>query len=174
MNVMKSIQIEKVTLNIGAGKNTDKLEKGIKLLTILTGKKPVKTITTKRIAGWGLRPGLPIGCRVTMRGSQCAVILKRLIGAKDNMLKIKQFDKAGNLAFGIHEYIDIPETNYEPDIGLLGLQVCVTLQRPGFRIKKRKYLTKKIPTKHRITRDESIAYFKENYNIQIAEEQTEE
>ena len=61
-NIMRNIGIEKVTLNIGAGKNPEKLDKGVKLIATITGKKPIKTITNKRIPSWGLRPALPIGC----------------------------------------------------------------------------------------------------------------
>ena len=67
MNPMKNIRIEKVTLNIGAGKDQAKLEKGLLLLSSITGLKPVKTFAKKRIPEWGLRPGLPIGCKITLR-----------------------------------------------------------------------------------------------------------
>ena len=67
MDLMKAIKIEKVTLNVGAGKEQSKLEKGIVLLKNITGINPVKTFTNKRIPTWGLRPGLPIGCKLTLR-----------------------------------------------------------------------------------------------------------
>ena len=62
MNQMKKIGIEKVTLNIGAGKDQTRLEKGLVLLNAITNATPIKTITNKRLQEWGLRPGLPIGC----------------------------------------------------------------------------------------------------------------
>lgn len=65
MNPMRNIRIEKVTLNIGAGKDQNKLDKARLLLKAITGIEPVKTVTQKRIPGWGLRPGLPIGCKIT-------------------------------------------------------------------------------------------------------------
>ncbi|MFQ5474651.1 MAG: 50S ribosomal protein L5, partial [Candidatus Nanoarchaeia archaeon] len=86
MNKMECIGIEKVTLNIGAGKDTQKLDKGMVLLKELTGKAPTKTVTNKRIAAWALRPGLPIGCKVTIRGDEAKKILSRLLYAKDNKL----------------------------------------------------------------------------------------
>ena len=69
-NAMKTIKIEKVTLNVGAGKDVAVLEKGMKLIKHLTGLDPVKTYTQKRIQAWGLRPGLPIGCKITIRDRQ--------------------------------------------------------------------------------------------------------
>jgi len=109
-----------------------------------------------------------------VRGKEKTEILKNLLGAKDNILSGKQFDSEGNVAFGIHEYIDIPGSNYEPEIGLMGLQVCVTLHRPGFRIKKRRIHTTRLPKQHRISKEESVGYFKEQFNIKLAEEAAEE
>ncbi len=169
MNQMRNIKIEKVTLNVGAGKDLNKLEKGAKLLKTITGIDPVKTITSKRIPSWGLRPGLPIGCKITLRKEKAVEILKRLIEAKDNLLKESQFDTNGNLAFGIHEYIDIPGMEYDPDIGIMGFEVCVTLERPGFRIKRRKLNKRKIRKNHSITKQEAIELMKKEFNMKIGE-----
>ena len=97
---MKDIRIEKITLNVGAGKEQAKLEKGIKLLKIITGIDPVKTVATKRIPGWGLRPGLPIGCKITLRDEPANKLLTRLLEARDNKLVPKQFDNSGNIIPG--------------------------------------------------------------------------
>ena len=169
MNPLQKIKIEKLTLNIGAGKNKSMLDKGVKLLKIITGVDPVKTITQKRIPGWGLRPGLPIGCKVTLRKEAAKKVLGELLKAKQNKLMIKQFDDNGNVAFGIHEYIDIPSVKYDPDIGIIGLEVCLTLERPGFRIKRRKVQRKKIPSKHKITRNDAIEFMKKEFNIATGE-----
>ncbi len=168
---MKNIKIEKVTLNIGAGKDQVKLEKGINLLKNITGLTPVKTFTSKRIPEWGLRPGLPIGCKLTLRKVKVIEILKRLLDAKDFKLKNNQFDNNGNVSFGIHEYIDIPGVKYDPKIGIMGLEVCVTLERPGFRIKKKKEGGKKISNKHHITKEEAIDFMKKKFNLTIGEEE---
>jgi len=169
MNKSRDIKVAKLTLNIGAGKSTDKLEKGLKLLSMLTDNNPVKTKAKKRIAGWGIRPGLPIGCKVTVRGPKAAELLKQLLGALDNKLKEKQFDNEGNIAFGIREYIDIPGVEYDPEIGVLGLQVCATLERQGFRIKKRRLKTRKLGLKHRISKEEAMEYMKSNFAVEFEE-----
>jgi large subunit ribosomal protein L5 len=170
MNMSREIKIEKVTLNIGAGKSIDKLEKGLKLLQMITSAKPVKTFTTKRIAAWGIRPGLPIGCRVTIRGGKAHELLNQLLGAVDNKLDEKQFDNEGNIAFGIKEYIDIPGIEYDPEIGVLGFQVCITLSRAGFRIKRRKLQKKKVGSKHRIRKEDAMDFMKKNFNVVFEEE----
>ncbi|MBI5065081.1 50S ribosomal protein L5 [Candidatus Woesearchaeota archaeon] len=166
-NVMQKVRIEKITLNIGSGKEQSRLEKGIKLIKKITGIEPVKTVTKKRIPNWGLRPGLPIGCKLTLRKEKAREILKRLLAAKENKLKAEQFDVHGNLAFGIHEYIEIPNLDYDPEIGSLGLEVCVTLEKPGYRVKKRKLKKSKIPKRHTVTKEEAMNFVKENFNVEV-------
>jgi large subunit ribosomal protein L5 len=170
MNPMQQPRIEKVTLNVGAGKDQNRLEKGVAVLKMITGIEPIKTVTQKRIPTWGLRPGLPIGCKLTLRKHKAVEILKRLLDAKDKKLLPGQFDNAGNISFGIHEYIDIPGITYDPKIGVLGLQVCVTLEKPGYRIKKRKLEQKKIPKKHMITREEAMSFMQKTFGIRIGEQ----
>ncbi len=167
MNTMKNIKIEKITLNIGSGTNAAKLEKGMKLIQNLTGKPPIKTFTNKRIPTWGLRPGLPIGCKLTLRKSAAREILSRLIQAKENKLSSKQFDNLGNVAFGIHEYIDVPGAKYDPAIGIMGFEVCVTLERAGFRVKRRMVKSSKISKSHSISKQEAIEYLKEEFNVAV-------
>lgn len=167
MNRMKNIRVEKVTLNIGAGKDQAKLDKGLALLGAITNLTPVKTVTNKRIQEWGLRPGLPIGCKLTLRKSKATEVLARLLGAVDNRIKERQFDNNGNLAFGIHEYIEIPGVKYDPKIGIMGLEVCVTLERPGYRIKRRRLLVRKIPARHRILKHEAMDFMTKNFNVKV-------
>ncbi|MFA5797877.1 MAG: 50S ribosomal protein L5 [Candidatus Woesearchaeota archaeon] len=167
-NPMREIRVAKVTLNIGTGKDQSNLERAMRLLKHITGIAPVKTTTTKRIAAWGLRPGLPIGCKITMRHFDAQKIIPRLVASLDNKMTENQFDENGNISFGIKEYIDIKDTKYEPEIGSMGLQCSITLERPGFRIKKRKLLKKTVPLHHRIAKTESIEFMKTNFNIKMA------
>ncbi|MBT5022105.1 50S ribosomal protein L5 [Candidatus Woesearchaeota archaeon] len=170
-NLMRTIRVEKVTLNVGAGKDQGKLDKGLKLLNMITSKNPVKTKTTKRIPGWGLRPGLPIGCKVTVRKEDANKLLKRLLFAVDFIIPQKQFDEHGNVALGVSEYVDIEGMEYDPEIGAFGLQICVTLERPGFRIKKRRKCLTKLNHRHKITKDEAIEFMKSNFNVKLAEDE---
>ncbi len=167
---MKEVRIEKVTLNIGCGKDQTRLDKGVELLKSITGVAPVKTFTQKRIQEWGLRPGLPIGCKITLRKKSAQELLRRLLDAREFKLENSQFDENGNVSFGIHEYIDIPGVKYDPKIGIMGLQVCVTLERPGFRIKRRVIRSTKVPKKQRITKDEAIKFMTDKYSIKMGEE----
>ncbi len=169
MNAMKEIRIEKLTLNIGAGKDQKLLEKGIKLLKNFTGIAPVKTVTSKRIPTWGLRPGLPVGCKLTIRNEKAVEIAKKLLEAKENILDENNFDKDGNVAFGVHEYIDIPGLEYDPEVGIIGLQACITLERRGYRVKKRRLNRTGVGVKHKITAEEAIGFMKEKFNVTMGE-----
>ncbi len=170
MNPMQQPRIEKLTLNIGAGKDQTKLEKGLTVLKMITGIEAMKTITNKRIPTWGLRPGLPIGCKLTLRKDKAAEVLKRLLTAKEKKLMPSQFDNAGNISFGIHEHIDIPGVTYDPKIGVMGLQVCVTLEKPGYRIKRRKREQKKIPKTHKISKEEAMTFMQKTFGVQIGDQ----
>jgi len=169
MNIMQQPRIEKITLNIGAGKDQKLLDKGVIVLKAITGIEPVKTITIKRIPTWGLRPGLPIGCKITLRKEKAIEVLKRLLTAREMRLRESQFDQNGNISFGIPEHIDIPGIVYDPKIGVMGLQVCVTLEKPGYRVKKRRLMTRPIPRKHTVTKQEAMEFMQKQFNITVGE-----
>ncbi|MFP4567972.1 MAG: 50S ribosomal protein L5 [Candidatus Woesearchaeota archaeon] len=170
MNIMKNIKIEKVTLNIGAGKDQKVLDKAATLIESIVGIKPVKTKTYKRIQSWGLRPGLPIGCKITLRGDDALKMVERLMYAKDNVLAESFFDDEGNISFGIKEYVDIKDAKYDPAIGMMGLQASITLSRPGFRVRDRRLRSTKIPRSHRISKKEAIEFMKKSYSIKTGDE----
>ncbi|MFP4111636.1 MAG: 50S ribosomal protein L5 [Candidatus Woesearchaeota archaeon] len=174
-NIMRKIKIAKATLNVGAGKDQNVLNKGMMLIKHITGLDAVKTKTYKRLQAWGLRPGLPVGCKLTIRDPEMIRdLVERFLDAKNNELSLKQFDENGNVAFGIPEYIDIKGVKYNPDIGMMGLQICLTLERPGYRIKKRRIENRKVSHKHSVSKDDAIKFMKDNYNIIIQEESGEE
>jgi large subunit ribosomal protein L5 len=163
-NIMRSITISKLTLNIGSGKSEDMLKKGLKLLAKISPVKPMKTTTQKRIPGWSLRPGLAIGAKATIR-KNTTQILKRLLAARSNILSLKNFDTQGNFSFGIPEYIDIPGLEYDPDLKIMGLEVAVTLERPGFKIKKRKINPKKVGKSHLITKEDAQEFVTKEFGV---------
>jgi large subunit ribosomal protein L5 len=169
-NPMRNVRVEKVTLNIGAGKDQNLLTKGVKLLKSITGIDPIKTVTQKRIPQWDLRPGLPIGCKITLRKQPAIELIKRLLTAREHKLTDSNFDQYGNVSFGLTEYIDIPGVKYDPEIGMMGLQVCVTLERPGYRIKRRK-IKAKIHKRHLLKKEDAMRFFIEEFKVKVGEEQ---
>ncbi len=168
---MKQIRIEKITLNMGVGQAGDVLDKAHKLMDTITSSKAVLTKTMKRNPTWGLRPKLTIGTKSTLRGEKAKELLVRLLKSKGNNISPKSFDNEGNLAFGVSEYIDIPGVEYDAEVGIIGLEVNVTLERPGFRVKRRKLQRNRIPRRHRIPKEEAQEFMKKEFGIEIGEEE---
>ncbi len=165
-NPMREIRVAKITLNCGSGKNDALLEKSLKLLKKISPVAPMKTITKKRIPGFGLRPGLAIGCKSTVRKGAHELLL-RLLEAKGKTLYAKQFDAQGNFSFGIAEYIDIPGLEYDPDLKIIGLEVAVSLERPGYRIKRRKLRNQKVGKSHVVSKEDAITFAQEKLGITV-------
>jgi large subunit ribosomal protein L5 len=168
-NPMRKIKIDKITLNFGAGTNQNLLDKGIKLIKMISGKDPIKTVSNKRIPTWGLRPGLPVGCKITLRGAEAERVLAEVLKGKDGQLQEKYFDKQGNFSFGLKEYIDVPTFKYDPDIGILGFEIAVTLVRPGYRVIRRKILKSSISKRHRVSKEDAIKFMKDKFEVEFGE-----
>lgn len=164
-NPMREIRIEKVTLNMGCGDDKDKLKRAEKLLQMIAGQKPIITKTRKRTT-FGMPRKKPIGVKVTLRKERAEKFFKDVLKAVDNELKEKQIGD-GNFSIGIKEYIDLPNVEYDPDVGILGLDVCVTLERPGFRVKRRNIRKTNIGKRHIISKEETINWLKKCFEVRI-------
>lgn len=162
-NTMRKIKIEKIVLSVGG--TGDGLEKGFKLLKFLTGKKPAKIKSKKRIPTWGVRPELEVGAVVTLRRDFSELFKKMLISI-DNTLRKKQISE-NNFSFGIKEYIEIPGIEYQRDIGIIGFDVTVVLKRSGRRVALRKMKTGKVSKKQIISREEIIKFMEDNFQTKF-------
>lgn len=159
VNNMKLISLEKVVINIGVGKSGEPLERAKSALEELTSRKPTQCDARNNVRDFGIHKGEPIGAKVTLRNREATEFTKRIIQAKNNQLKGSSFDTYGNISIGIREHIDIPGAKYNPDIGIFGMNVCISLSRPGYRIIN-KSNARKMGKKHRISKNEAIDYFK--------------
>ena len=164
---MKKISLNKIVLNMGIGKSGEPIETGKIALVQITGKKPNKRNAKKSQRDWGVRKGEPIGVAVTVRGNDATELLKKLLVAKEDQINEKAFDNEGNLSFGIKEHIDIPGIKYDPKVGILGLEVAISLTRPGFNIKLRSKHKTKIGKNHRITKNDAIKFLTEEFKVRI-------
>jgi large subunit ribosomal protein L5 len=163
---MREIKIDKVTLNIGCGDDSAKIERAKELLEYLTGQEPVVTKSKKR-STFGVPRHKPIGVKVTLRKGKAMEFFKSVLQSTENKVKLSQIDNEGSINFGIKDYIDLPNIRYKHSIGMLGLDVAVTLERPGFRIKKRKIQQRKIPRKHKINKEETASWLKEKFGVEV-------
>ena len=170
-NAMLVPSITKVTINIGVGEGGQRLQLAEKVLEVLTGMKPVRTLATQTNRDLGTRRGAPIGCKVTIRGEEeIQKFLKDAFWVRQNALPSYNFDSQGNLSFGISDYTDFPKQKYEPDIGIFGMDVNVVLERPGHRVSRRRQRSARVGLKHRVGREESKLWFQEFYELEIVEE----
>lgn len=134
-SVMQVPRITKITLNMGVGEAAaDKkiVNHAVDDLTLISGQKPVITKARKSIAGFKIREGWPIGCKVTLRKKRMYEFLDRLVNialprVRDfRGLSAKAFDGTGNYSLGIQEQIVFPEIDYDKTAGIRGLDICIT------------------------------------------------
>ncbi len=172
-NPMLKPRIEKVVVNVCVGKSGEPLEKAIKIVEELTRQRPCIRRAKRTIRDFGIRRGEPIACMVTLRGERATEFLKKALEAVGNRISKNSFDRLGNFSFGIREHIDIPGTKYSPDLGIIGMDVCVSLCRAGYRVKYRRRAKSKVGHKHLLTPEEAIAFIREEFGVEVTEEPKE-
>ena len=155
-NSMTHPRITKVSVNIGVGEGGDRLVNAENVLELVTGIKPQRTLGRIQNRDLKVREGAPIGCKATMRNKE--VIKKFLTDAfwvRENMIPAWNFDREGNLSFGIRDY---------------GMDITVVLERPGHRVSRRRRAKAKVGMGHRLTPEESRLWFAEHFGVTIMEE----
>ena len=134
-SVMQVPRIEKITLNMGVGEAlTDKklLDNAVADLAAISGQKPLVTKARKSVAGFKIRQGYPIGCKVTLRGERMWEFFERLITiavpriCDFRGLSAKSFDGRGNYSMGVREQIIFPEIDYDKVDRVRGLDITIT------------------------------------------------
>ena len=134
-NVMQVPRIKKITLNMGVGEavaDKKQIENAVRDMTAIAGQKPVVTKARKSIAGFKIRDGWPIGCKVTLRGEHMWEFLDRLIAISIPRIRDfrgmngKSFDGRGNYSMGVREQIMFPEIDYDKVDAIRGLDITIT------------------------------------------------
>lgn len=166
-NGMRAPRIEKVTVHMGVGESGKKLSNAEMIMQAITGQKPVRNFAKKTLPAFGIKKGEAIGCKVTLRGARAEKFLKTALAIQDKHLNAKSFDKNGNFAFGIEEHTDFPGMEYDPEIGIYGMDVIVSVERAGYRIKRRKAQQHEIPAGHKVTKEDSIAFVSSKYGVEV-------
>lgn len=168
-NPMREIRMTKAVVNIGVGDAGERLLKAEKVLKMVTGKKPVRTIAKTTNRDLGIRKGQEIGVKVTLRGKEAEEFVKKAFWIRENRIAEYSFDPEGNFSFGIQDYTDFPGMKYDPEIGIFGLDVSVALARPGRRVANRSHLRRSIPKHHRVTRKEGQEWVRQKFNVEVIE-----
>ncbi len=167
-NPMLIPRISKVTINICVGGASDRLEKAVRVLKLLTGQEPSIRNAKRTIKEFGISRGQPIAAVVTLRGEKALEFLKKAFYAVNYMVKESSFDEFGNLAFGIKEHISLPGVKYDPELGIFGMDVVLTIERPGFRVMRRRRCRRpSIPKRHRVSREEAMLLLELLFGIRV-------
>ena len=167
LNPMQKPRIEKVVLNISVGKSGEPLQRAVRILEQLTGQTPSQRKAKKSIRDWGIHRNEPIACLVTLRGEAALDFLKKAFDSVGNRLTVSSFDLNGNFAFGIRKHIDLPGVRYDPELGIVGMDVCVAMGKPGYRVKRRRLARARVGKRQKLTREEAIKHIREDFGIEI-------
>jgi large subunit ribosomal protein L5 len=163
----RRVRIGKVVLNIGVGRSGEAIERARRVIEDLVKQKASSRKAKKSIRDFGVHKGEPIGMMVTIRGKRAPEVLKLLLQGRENKIPSTSFDEFGNCSFGIKEHIEIPGVRYSPDIGIFGMNISAVLERSGYRVARRNRAPARIGRSHRVSRDEAIEYFKQNFGVEV-------
>jgi large subunit ribosomal protein L5 len=164
---MRDIYIDKVVVHMGVGESGEKLVKAENIMKTITGQTSIRTIAKQTQPAFSVRKGAPIGCKVTLRGKTARDFFATAVGILNKTVFESQFDKSGNISFGVEEHTDFPGMSYDPQVGIFGMDVNVVLERKGIRIARRRMERKKLPAKQRVNKQDAIAFLKQDYQVEV-------
>jgi large subunit ribosomal protein L5 len=162
-----SPKIEKVTINIGVGEAGERLKKAESVLQSITGHKPIETLSNTTNKDWAIRKQMPLGCKVTLRGKDAHDFLKDALKTRENKMADYSFDEQGNLSFGIPDHTLFKSQKYDPNIGIFGMDISITMEKPGYRIKRRRIARRRIPHRYRVQKEETVKFFTDTFSVEV-------
>jgi len=166
-NPNRAVVVDKVIVHMAVGEAGDRLVSAEKILTEITGNKPVRGVAKQTLPAFGLRKGQPLSCKTTLRGDTAEEFLETSLKAVGKKISGRAIDNQGNFSFGVEEHTDYPGQSYDPKIGIFGLDVTVVVRRNGARIARRHIQTKKLPLKQRVSHEDTTAFLSGVYGVEV-------
>ncbi|MFP4632741.1 MAG: 50S ribosomal protein L5 [Halobacteriota archaeon] len=167
LHEMRRPYVEKVVVHMSVGEGGRNLRNAEEIVEEVTGQTTVRTQAKRSQPEFGIREGDPIGCKTTLRGDTADGFLREALSIAGEIPR-SSFDEYGNLSFGIEEHTEFEEMEYDPEIGIYGMDVTVALARKGKRVERRGKMSRSLPRKQRLTAEDAAAYLAEEYGADVA------
>ena len=166
---INQVKLCKIVINIGVGKSGEPIEQAKRIISEICDQTSVTTYAKKSYRELGIQKNSPIGVKTTLRKQIAEDTLKKLLAACDNKVSKRSFDLTGNFSFGVKEHIEIPGTKYDPQLGIWGMDVAVSLEKTGYGVKRRQIRPSTVGKRQQVSQEEAIAFAKDNLGVNVEE-----
>jgi len=166
LHEMRQPVVEKVVVHMNVGEGGRELQNAEEIVEEVTEQGTIRTNAKMSNPEFGIREGDPIGCMVTLRGDRAEEFLSEALDIVGSVPR-SSFDEFGNFSFGVEEHTDFEGMEYDPEIGIFGMDVTVALARKGKRVERRGKMPRDIPEEQRLNADDAAAFVENEFEVDI-------